>query len=197
MTVTCTHVRQDPGDTVAAGLSTDTNPPLTHIAQPEREISNARSGQERRESAPGSRDRGPDCSQPWLPVDSPGGASPLPAGPSARGCQAGVMRQVHPSDPGAPPVDHNPQKISGCCRTASTCQREAGGCCRGRGGRCVAWFSCLSWRSRGWCPGGSICHREVPPHITPTGSLSSPRPHAPGHLPKPSHGGLYTNSHQK
>lgn len=119
------------------------------------------------------------------------------AGPSARGCQAGVMRQVHPSDPGAPPVDHNPQKISGCCRTASTCQREAGGCCRGRGGRCVAWFSCLSWRSRGWCPGGSICHREVPPHITPTGSPSSPRPHAPGHLPKPSHGGLYTNSHQK
>lgn len=54
------------------------------------------------------------------------------------------------------------------------------------------------------CPGeagagawGSICHREVPPRITPTGSPSSPRPHAPGHLPKPSHGGLHKDPPQK
>ena len=54
------------------------------------------------------------------------------------------------------------------------------------------------------CPGeagagawGSICHREVPPCITPTGSPSSPRPHAPGHLPKPSRRELHTDPPQK
>ena len=41
VTVTCARVRQDPGDTVAASLSMGTNPPPAHIAQTEREMSNA------------------------------------------------------------------------------------------------------------------------------------------------------------
>lgn len=42
VTVTCARVRQDPGETVAASLSMGTNPPPpAHIAQTEREMSNA------------------------------------------------------------------------------------------------------------------------------------------------------------
>lgn len=43
VTVTCALVRQDPGETVAASLSMGTNPPPppAHIAQTEREMSNA------------------------------------------------------------------------------------------------------------------------------------------------------------
>ena len=131
---------------------------------------------------------------PWLLSGLAAGGQPqrrIPAPrvlctarPPAWLCEAGATRQVRPGDPGAPLVDHNPQKISECRRTASLCQREAGGPCRrGHGGRCAPWlWPVLAKPGLMPCGLSMPCHREHHPSritVSPTVHMlqvTSPNP---------------------
>ena len=63
---------------------------------------------------------------------------------------------------------------------------------------CTEGFLFLSRQSHGWSRGSSICQRQTPPGIAPTGTLSSPAIRVlQVAFPKPSHRGLFENSYWK